>query len=208
MSVTSRFPLVYCPKGVARPTWFPLGEAHALALGAGPDAHQVDDHVVGGDGVCYNGTLRAGTWRKAEAGWYLLDEGAMPNHLIRLDPPRAVLRWSTVTGIAPEHRWQVPVLLTSQIDDEAVRWSSALDQVLGSQGWAPPAAFAAIQETLMALVTDRLAGDQEALLTRTALELLTFGQHGDRDLWQLLGWISETLICRVLMAACDREASA
>lgn len=208
----SRFPLVYCPRGVDRPQWFPLGEAHAQMLGAGPDAKKGGDGTItGGDGTCYNGAFRPGAWRRTAAGWWILPEGHLPEHLVRLDPPASILRWRTVAGADPKHRWQVPVLLVADITETAITWRSALDRVYTPEGWRDPEAFLSVQERLMALTQDRLLADEddanERALIALALDILRFGQHGDAELWGALGWISETFIARVLVAACDREAS-
>lgn len=202
------YPLYYCPQGVARPLCCPHVGAVGALPGKGPDTVRTPEgQAIGGDGLCWGGPLPApGTavWTKAPAGWYVLLDGMTPQALRRSITHPRVLRWRTVRGISPDHRWRVPVLLTRDEEGDPLL---AIDRVLTPDGWQAGDDLTPLLEPLQAVAAGRRLHEDpternEACIA-LAIDLLAIGQWLDRDLAAVTGWISEAVVIRVLRAALD-----
>jgi hypothetical protein len=208
----NRFPLVYSDKEV-RPEWLPRTVSlRRVKVGFGCDTKTgPDGNPIGGGGVCFGGDWRPGKWKKTRDGYWILPEGHCPQHICKASPHPRVMRWRNVVGVEAEHRWQVPVLITPRIDLDSITWSSALDRTFTPDGWTDPEDLASMVEDLMTAAcapTFQLVSDtdeNERALAELAIKLLQVGHHIDPVLMEAMGWMSETMLGRILLAACDRE---
>ena len=204
------FPLFYTPQGVTKPACCPHLGAVDVIDQTGPDAvRQADGTITGGDGRVWGGGLKPGQqlpWLKSPAGWYICPLGLVPQSLRRVTTHPRILRWRRVPGIHPDHRWLVPVLITSDEDGDPVL---AIDRVLASSDWQAGDEFASLIERLLAVRQGTLGHEDPALRnaesTALGLELLALGQFLDRDLAVTMQWISERVLVDVLRAALDWE---
>ncbi len=201
------FPLLYTRAAavIARPTVCPQSAAPAGCVrNIGPD---VADGGPGG-GTVWGGIYRPGTWRKAASGYYVLMEGHQPQHVARLQVHPRITRWLAVPGADPEHYWRVPVLLAPlrKSPTGGQVYVSALDRVFNGTTYAAPADLNAIQQRLFCLAEGVPLADtadkRDGACCALAIDLLQLGQEGDAEFFGLMGWITEQVVQRVLIAAC------
>jgi hypothetical protein len=203
-------PLIYCPKGIAKPACCAHGGAVGLLPGKGPDVSSVleGDQLVttGGGGLCYGGGWQpdAPGWTLTSGGWYVQLLGHRPQDLIRLQSHPRVRRWQTVVGAQPDQLWQIPVLL----EHGGNGYTSALDGVWNGQAWTA-GELADLQSQLLALVNGIGQGDpafnMEQSLRDLAFALLAVGHWIDEPLLAVTGWFSEQLLARTILAATDQR---
>lgn len=202
------YPLIYCPRGILRPSCCPWPAGVGLLDGKGADA-------PAGGGTCYGAAYRDGDWRKTPAGWYVLIEGHKPQHLGRAQSHPRILRWQAVPGHAPETWWRIPVLLAPMVTvdgqpDKAACYVSAIDRVWGPSGWEAPADLEPIMRSLLAIAEGvPLADtpeDRSRAVAQLAIDLAALGQWIDGDLMATAGWLTEDVMTRIIFAACGREA--
>lgn len=197
------YPLIYCPKGVARPACCPWQGGTGLLDGKGADA------PVGG-GVCYGGPFRGGAWKKTPGGWYVLLDGHQPQHLGRAQPHPRLVRWQAVPGHAPETWWRIPVMIQPLVrpdgqPDRARVYVSALDRVWGPDGWQAPSELEPIMRDLLAVSEGApladTAEERDLAVVRLAISLCALGQWVDGDLIATAGWLTDTVVLRIIKAA-------
>jgi len=150
--------------------------------------------------------MRPGKWVQAKAGWWLLDEGHRPQHLARMDCHPRIVRWIAVHGADREQWWRVPVFLAPLGNEERGLWCSALDRVYDGTGYAIPDAFKSIQERLLALTAGVPFGgetpeERDAACIQLAIELLQIGQWVDGPLCAVKGWLTNSVVIRIIQAA-------
>lgn len=205
------YPLIYCPAGVARPAAVCASPHQVGTLaGKGPDAHlDADGKPIDRGGTCHGGTLQPGLrWLKTPAGWWLgLHPQHQPQHLRRVALHPRIMRWTWVEGAEPGHRWQVPVILTTNDAGDTVL---ALDRVWRGEadGWQAGDDLTAIAERCLAVANGVALADSEdernAAIRTLAIDLLTLGHWANGDLLAATGWFSELVMVRIVQASIDR----
>lgn len=202
----SPYPLYYCPPGVARPAHCPHIHIHGAVPEAAPD---------GAAGTVFGGPALPADrerWVQHPAGWWLLPGAHRPQDLVRLETSPRIQRWYLVQGALPSHWWRVPVLLTpadpkdpGNPDKGSV---SALDRIRHRGGWSAPEALRSAQERLLAVTLGyELAGtleERNAAVVALAVDLLGLGHHVTEFELDTYGWLTESLVDRVLIAAAER----
>jgi hypothetical protein len=188
------YPIWYTPAGVAKPACCP----HAGGL---PVIVPGPDGATGGTLWGAN-ALPAGDWRRAAPGWWVLADGHLPQHLARLDGHPRIPRWAVVEGTEVDHFWRVPILL-EKVDST---WRSSLDRVWTGDGFAPPKDLEPISRQVLAITSGvplhHDIEERNRLCAVLAVDLLALGQWVDGDLLAALGWLSEDMMERVILAAC------
>jgi hypothetical protein len=198
-------PRWFIPDGVPRPAHLPPG---GISTRTGPSATP---------GLCVGGPLRADEegWIPTSPGYFLHLTGSQPQQFLRMAPAEGV----AIAGIA-DHFWLVPRLLRPA----AQGLVCALPQVLTEFGFTPPVAFAGLMQRLRDLVLPALAeiqvserearspslGFDEAAAVQLAIDILAVNYHVSRVELIHLGWMTDLLTTRILLAAAglvDDEAS-
>jgi hypothetical protein len=200
------YPLFYLPPSVQPPACCPHRVRFGTSRNAGPDGVDTPEGRVGGSGHTLGGSFRHGDWRKSPAGWWLLcGEGHQPQHLVRMPAHPAIRRWRSVDGVIPGQRWRVPVLLTLDQGDLI----DATDRRWTADGWQAADDLRPLLEPLLAvgcgILLDPDPTARNAAMVRLAVGLLAVGHWIDADLLATTGWLSESLVLRVVNAALDRE---
>lgn len=207
------YPLVYTPKGTPKPASCAHPAPMAVYDGRGADAVVAQDGTrSGGGGLCWGAPFdETLPWVKTRAGWWTVLDGHLPQNTRRLVTHPRILRWIAITGAQPDHVWRVPVLLTPSVDIAGTTWQSACDRLYNQDGWRDADDLAALQQPLLAIAQNvRQHQDEKAnnaALTEIAISLLSLGHWIDADLLEAAGWLSETMIFRILVAAIDRIPS-
>lgn len=209
----SPYPLFYTPAGQPKPACCPHQAPLACLPGKGPDVtFAPDGTALGGGGLCWGGPLPpAGmvTWTRSPAGWWVSLDGIVPQALRRVTVHPRVMKWVSIAGSAPGHRWRVPVLLTTDEDGDPLL---AVDRVLTPDGWRESDDLAPLLEPLLAVHGGRRLHEdpdqRNAACVALALDLLALGQWIDRDLATITGWITESLVIDILRAAIGRQPDA
>jgi hypothetical protein len=188
------YPVFYTPPGQPRPACCPHDGGLQL-IAPGPD---------GLLGMLWGGAElpAAADWRQTHAGWWVRADGHLPQHLTRLDGHPRIPRWCVVEGALEDHWWRVPILIDKQ--DET--WGSALDRLWTGGEFGPPADLEPLQRQVLAIVAGVPLADtaeaRDVACAKLAVELLALGQWVDSDLLAALGWLSEDMMERVILAAC------
>lgn len=205
------YPLIYCPKGVDRPTCCPAPHVVGIVPGKGPDAtFDADGKPTDQGGLCFGGTLQPGLrWVRTPKGWWIgLHPQHQPQHLRRVALHPRIVRWTWVDGAQDGHRWQVPVLLTTTDEGDIVL---ALDRVWRGEadGWQAGDDLTAIVTRCLAIANQVALADSEAerdaAVRILAVDLLALGHFTDDDFLAGTGWLSESTMIRVVQAAIDRK---
>ena len=207
-------PLIYCPTGIDRPACCAHRAPIDLLRGKGPDAVATivngQEVITGGGGKIYGASgydpATREKWRKTRAGWWLLLLNHKPQDLIRLQAHPRVRRWAPLVGAQPEHTWHIPILL----EPTRLGWMSALDGIWDGESWSA-GELARLQEPLLAIANGVQQGDdatREADFRRLAIDLLALGHLVDEDLLIAAGWLSESLMLRVVLTAAGRDEDA
>lgn len=216
MSAVNPWPRIYCPPGVARPACCPPGiAAVAVHPSHAPDvAHLPEDaraEVAGRTwGLCYGGDPIPGQrWARTDAGWWAAVDGFTPQDVLRLERHPRVLRWRQVQGAHLDHWWSVPVIL-APAGAAGQGYVSALDRLVGPAGARIAGEdLAPLQETLLAIVNGVELGQTEAqrndALEQLAIGLLAIGHWVDAPLLYAAGWLSESVLVRIVVAAADGD---
>jgi hypothetical protein len=196
----SPYPLIYTPDGIAKPSCCPHLAPVACLPGRGPD---------GGEGLCWGGSLPlpgSVRWTKTPAGWWVALDGITPQALRRVSTHPRILRWLSIPGTSPDHRWRVPVLVTSDEDGDPIL---AVDRILTADRWKESDDLAPLVSALLAVHAGRplheSPDERNAACVALALDLLALGQWVDRDLAVAAGWVSESLVVEILRAALNRR---
>jgi hypothetical protein len=193
MSLTP-YPIWYTPPGMGRPACCPhVGGLQVIV--PGPD-EQVGGMLWGA------AALPVGDWRRAGPGWWICADGHLPQHLTRLDGHPRIPRWACVEGATPEQFWRVPILIEKSEDT----WRSALDRVWGGDTFTVPEDLEPLSRQVLAISAGvplhETLEERNRLCARLAVDLLALGQWVDGDLLAALGWLSEDMMERVILAAC------
>ncbi len=211
--ILTPYPLIYCPKGVAKPSCCPHGAAVGLLAGHGPDAvdRMEDGHQVteGGGGLCYGGGYQPGSpgWTKTRGGWWVQLRGQRPQDLLRLQAHPRVQRWYTIPGAHPGQEWRIPAL----IEEGPNGWTSALDGIWDGESYHG-GDLAPLQTQLLAVVNDAAQTEEgdhpDALLAAIralGIAILAVGQWVDEDLLIAGRYLSELTILSAITSACSRQ---
>ncbi len=209
----NQLPRWYVPKGKPTPPHLAALPPCGLLDGVGPDAvHQIGDGLpaTGGGGVVIGGSFAFGDpgWVPVNGGAWLINlAGVEPQTLSRLNPHPRILRWVPVQGSQRSHWWNVPVLLTPEMDDagNAVLYRSALDQAWNGTTWVDPADLAGLQERLRHVALDVAGGlvNGDAELVALVAEILLLGTNLQPGELSASGWLTRSFLLRVLLAAAD-----
>jgi len=174
-----------------------------------PEGHQRPDHLPPGGievlrgGPTGAGTVVGGPWLGAdEAGW-LPTSGGWWTHPGHGDPASALrLAVYEAAEISDEdgRRWLVPILLAPA----AGGWISTLPRRWSDQGWIEQPALAPLLHRLRQALPssgERQSAANEDALAHLAMDLLALHYHLAAPDWAALGWLSERLAARVILAA-------
>ncbi len=207
------YPLIYTPKGTPKPACCAHQAPMAVYDGHGADAVVAQDGTLsGGGGLCWGAPYDPSLpWKKSSAGWWAVIDGHLPQTSRRIVTHPRIVRWTAVTGAHHDHVWRVPVLLTPNVEAAGTTWLSACDRLYSSTGWRDADDLDALQQPLLAVAQNIRQHQGEAennkALTNLAIELLALGHWIDPALLELAGWLSETMVFRILVAAIDRIPS-
>lgn len=196
----SNLPRWYVPKDGERPPHVPIIMAQRLVDQVGPDP-------VGG-GTVYGGPYTVGEPGWAKAGdWWINLRDVEPQTLAKLNTHPRVLRWTPVAGSMTGHWWNVPVLLTPTTDGDGkpVLYRSALDQHWNGEEWTDPTDLVGLQERLREVALNVAGGqvsDDRALVGLVS-DLLMLGHLIHPRELAASGWLTRSLLLRVLIAAAD-----
>jgi hypothetical protein len=188
-------PLWYIPADQPAPTHLLPGPE--VAVLRGPD--QGPGRVRGGP---YQPTCQPG-WQRLPSGRWLHAHCLTPSAFLRLDPDPALIHHETVSGAHPGHIWSIPVLLHGS---EEAGWKSALDRTWrGRDAWAVSPLLADLQTDLLRVAAGvPIATDPDLnaqALIHLATRVLGLVYHLTDDELAALGWISESLVLRIIVAA-------
>jgi hypothetical protein len=154
----------------------------------------------------WGGAYQATGWLEHSRGVWVHLDGRLPQHLTRFEISPRITVWKCVPGAIEGHEWQVPVLLAPTGSGS---YRSALDRVLGRDGWGAPAELEALQRQLLAIAQGVPQGvteeERDAAMTDLAVRLLSCGQWVDADLLRAAGWLSERMLVRVICAAYGKD---
>lgn len=197
----NQLPRWYIEQGKPRSAHICAPGGMTLMDGVGPDA-------VGG-GTIIGGDYVPGEtgWLNTGAGWWIHLHEVAPQTLAKLSLHPRILRWSPVAGSVNGHWWQVPVLLAPLVDGSgnAVLYQSALDRSWNGKEWIDPADLTELQTRLhqvaFGLANGTVASDAE--LVRVVTDLLSLGHHLHAAEMAAAGWLTHTLLLRILLAAAD-----
>jgi len=182
-----RFPLYYCPPGVARPAHVFVAGGVRLFEGAGPD---------GKGGTIYGGSYapdQASEFVQTPPGWWVRLAGIRPEHLLRTLPlPHA----GTVAGALPDHEWLVPALLTPP--GAVPEWLLVRGWTPDGPGWVPFHHLADLVERLRAAGHGDLA---DADLERLAIDLLAVNYHVSEHELIIGQWLTRPMVLAICLAA-------
>lgn len=212
MRIQPTCPRIYLPPGVEAPAHTPHLDRIGLVDGAGPD--QAGGQILGGP--WHPG--ESGDWHRMPGGWWVHQPPwLLPQHLVRLDPDRSVVRWRQVVGAEDGHWWRVPVLLTPEDPAAPERGLvTALDRRITPDGLQVAPMLMACQRRLLAIAlgvplacledpqADSVDADNHHLIALVG-DLLATGQHVHVDEMAAFGWLTESLLIRVVEAACDLD---
>ena len=192
----------YCPPGISPPQYFPW---RGLVGGQGlipraPDGRQLSpDGKPGlfyGAGIYDSGSLPH--WKESSLGWWINAAGKGPQHCAR---QRLMPRGTTVEGITPDHRWYVPQLLEHH--PEALLVCAADEIYRGGKMQVPQH----LEKTIDHLRMLVLSGMQETPtipdddVIALAVDILALNYHISIIELDLLGWLSSSLVQRIITAA-------
>lgn len=193
--ILTPYPAFYTPPGTERPRCCPHAGALDL-IKPGPDGQL---------GKLWGASMlpEAGDWRQSAAGWWVLaNAGHLPQHLARMDGHPRIPRWAIVEGAEADHWWRVPIL----IEKQGPAYGSALDRLWDGKGFGPPADLEPLQRQVLTITEGiplaETAEARDIACGVLAAQLLELGQWVDGDLLACLGWLSEDMMRRVILAAC------
>ena len=209
----NQLPRWYIPAGKDTPAHLAGMAGSRLLPGVGPDAvHGTGDAslITSGGGVMVGGSYQAGDpgWVPVNGGaWFINLVGVEPQTLSRLHPHPRILRWAPVQGSQRSHWWNVPVLLTPEMDDagNAVLYRSALDQSWDGRAWVDPSDLGNLQERLRHVALDIAGGlvSGDADLVALVAEILLLGTNLQPGELSASGWLTRSFLLRVLLATAD-----
>ena len=141
-------------------------------------------------------------WEQTSAGWWILWDGARPEHFARL----RTMKGMGVEGAQDGHRWLIPQLL--QWDPESIL-VCAVDEIYRQGTWEPPVHLVPILEGLRAIAMAkvqpiRTVTDPEAL--ELGMAVIALNYHISIVEMDLGGWMSSGFLTRTLCAAAGEQA--
>lgn len=194
----ARRPRYYVPRDAEKPGHLPGSmPIIELYMGQGPDA-QPEDEATGG-GRVYGGPYIPGEpgWKPTPQGWWVNVDGVLPQACRRL----VTVAGPVIEGVQPDHKWQIPHLLNFYEDGSC---ESALDPVLGYDGWDVPEAYKGITERLRTAIDrscDVQTEEHVKAYTAIAIELLAVNHYVCEAELITGGWLSYGLVSKILKAA-------
>jgi len=206
-------PSWYCPPGIRKPPAYVRFQEgiQPLMPGKGPDV-DADPKAKGG-GIVFGGGCyvdKQPGWVKTEAGYWVRFQGALPQHLTRIDLHPRVVSWVIIDGAYPGHEWLIPVLarpLFKKGSDVAHCFQSALERIWSGGKFKDPQDLAGIQDRLIHVAQGlQIEGRGFDPMFRLVLDLIKLGHHSmDETEFNANEWITQRFAIRVFAAAVGLE---
>jgi hypothetical protein len=123
--------------------------------------------------------------------------------------PECLVRFHLVQGAKSDHFWQIPVLLTPlEPDDRTKGFRSGVDRIAATDGaFVAPEAIEQLQILLLMVVRRiPLAKTEKArnqAMVDLAQRIAGLTHYVSRHEFLIAGWMSETLMTRIVHAAID-----
>lgn len=207
------YPLIYVPHGTPVPACNPHLAPFGIAPGTGPDALLgASGQALDRGGHCWGAPMPIdppARWTKTAAGWWVALDDHQPQTLQKITTHPRILRWRLARGASDGQWWRIPVLLTFSLPEGGSDplWTTALEGVLGPNGWQDDPTLAALQQPLLALANrvrqHTSPDDNNRALIDLAISIAQLGHWIDRDLLIATGWLTERVAQRWLRAALD-----
>ncbi len=196
---TPRFPLYYCPPGVARPEHILHRGGIGVMAGIGPEDATPEER----GGTVYGAAWDPRTlplWRKSTAGWWVAMGTATPLHFARLAPIDGAL----VPAHEEGQSWLVPRLL---------RWRDghglvcAVPHEFRDYQWQAPAYLEPLMLRLRSVFLWTPDGEVPLVpdpeVVQIAVDVLALNYHVSLHELTLAGWLTDRLVLDVLHSAVD-----
>lgn len=197
-------PQWYVSPGTDKPAHLP---AVIPAIGLQPGAAGPDGLAGVVFGASAYDPATCDDYRPMPGGWWVRRPSfLLPQHLVRISPPREVCRWTVVQG-DDQHVWRVPVILANVATDGEALYVSALDRVWRGYTWDVSRECQYLASRLLAVAHGVSLGDdieaRNREMVHLACDLLAIGHHVHADELADWGWLTEMLIIKIVRAAIE-----